>query len=536
MRNKYLFSTVLLLLLISCRKEKTIWSSDWSAPIVNDTLSLVNFVNDSTLTATSDYYELKLHRTLLDLDLSDFIEIPDITLKNDLSLPFLSLNVPPGMTLQDSVLADMDVQDMELKIVSLEKGFVDVVFQNPLGTDVLYSVRIPGISKDGVVFDKTYTTPAGSNSNPGIKQAIIDIAGYTMDLTGENGDTINYLKSYITIQSNPSGLTTLMTNQDTIKATATLRDMKVSYAKGYFGTQLLTSSTQASTDVLSKIIAGSIDFSTTNLKLTISNGVKVPVRARIFQISNENVDGENLALMVNGQSSFQFGQSFDIEEASVSNGNIITSSSTLQFASKSSNIEEYLEHLGIVHKLSYSIQMNPLGNTPGLINEIFPSSKLTVAIDVNMPLQIGADGLTIKDTFDFSLPTQNVEKTHVKSGELVLYCTNAFPISGQITLGLLDATGNLLYTVSGNNEVKSSVYGTSYSSSGLQTSSSTIHFVLSSEIISHLDQFKKIAVTTVFFTPNGTSNSIEKMSIPVDAFLGIKLKGKFEVENQYGKN
>lgn len=534
MQSKYLFSIVLILLFISCRKEKTTWSTNWSAPIVNDTLTLTNFVNDSTLTATSDYYELKLHRTLLDIDLSDFIEIPDITLRNDLSLPFLSLNVPPGMMLSDSVLADMDVQDMELKLVSLEKGFVDVAFQNPLGTDVLYSVRIPGISKDGVVFDKTYTTPAGSNSNPGIKQATIDIAGYTMDLTGENGDTINYLMSYITIQSNPNGSSTLMTNQDTIKAVATLRDMKVSYAKGYFGTQLLTSSTQASTDLLSEIIAGSIDFPTTNLKLTISNGVKVPVRVRIFQISNENVDGESFSLAVNPQSDFQFGQPFDIEAASVSNGNIITSSSSLQFKSKNSNIEEYLEHLGIVHKLSYSIQMNPLGNSPGLINEIFPSSRLTVSIDADMPLKIGLDGFTVKDTFDFKIPSQNQEKTYVKSGELVLYCTNAFPISGQITLGLLDANGNLMYTIEGSNVIKSSVYGTSYSSSGLQTSSSVVRFPLQTDMLTYISQLKKVIVTTVFNTPDSNSGTIEKKSIPTGAFLGIKLKGDFQIENKLG--
>ena len=63
--------------LTSCKKEATVWEGDWNTPLVNDTLSLKNLVNDSTLSVSSGYYALDLTRNLFDVGIIDLINIPD---------------------------------------------------------------------------------------------------------------------------------------------------------------------------------------------------------------------------------------------------------------------------------------------------------------------------------------------------------------------------------------------------------------------------------------------------------------------------
>jgi hypothetical protein len=525
--------TLLLLLIFSCQKKKTIWNSGWSAPIINDTLSLANFVNDSTLISTSSGFDLNLHRTVFDFELTDILEIPDLSFDKKIPSPFVAFNIPPGLSFQDTADVSMVMQDSELKIVTVSEGFVDVQFLNPINATLFYTVKIPEITKDGLPFIKTYSTPPGSNVDPGLAAAAIDIAGYTMNLSGEDGSLFNFLQAIIIVQTDPDGSTTLITDQDTMSVSATFRDIKASYAKGYFGNKILSNTAEVVFDFLSPVLGGSLDLPSANLKVSISNGVKVPFSGKISYLSNENAVGNVVSLSVNSMSDFQFGQGFDILAASGSNGTVSSSDTEIAFNAGNSSLEPYLENLGNSHSLAYSIELNPLGNVPGTINEISLDSRVTVSIDLDMPLQIGLDGLTVRDTFAFTAPVQNHSKARIKAGKLVLLCENAFPISGQVTIDLLAANGSLLHSVSGSNAVSSSLDGYSYSYSGVQVSNSSLTFLLTEDIILELGLVKNIALTTVFDTYSETGGSIEKMPIPASAYLGVKMKGDFELENQF---
>jgi len=86
-------------LIISCRKEPTVWESDWSLPLVSDTLDLRDLVNDSTIGVNgSGYYQLNLERTLFDLDINEVVEIPDTTIEEVFTISFLSFTAAPGFS------------------------------------------------------------------------------------------------------------------------------------------------------------------------------------------------------------------------------------------------------------------------------------------------------------------------------------------------------------------------------------------------------------------------------------------------------
>ena len=114
-----------------------------------------------------------------------------------------------------------------------------------------------------------------------------------------------------------------------------------------------------------------------------------------------------------------------------------------------------------------------------------------------------------------------------------MIATNGFPIAGKIILDLIGVNGDLIGSIIGSEVLQSSLLGNASSVKGIPVSTTTIHFILSKDILSNLELIKKVTVTSVFNTPNFSTNLSDQKQIPEGAFLGIKLKGSFKLENRY---
>ncbi|MGB0914572.1 MAG: hypothetical protein ACPGVI_00800, partial [Crocinitomicaceae bacterium] len=434
---KYYFTLALIVLsIVSCKKNKTVWDTDWSAPLINDTLSLKNLVNDSTISEVGGFYELDLDRTLFDLNLGELIEIPDTTISEEFIFA-ATINLSPGFSFVNSTEEHgLDVDELQLKTIILKEGFIDVKVANPLGTTTIFNVELPGVTKDGITFSNQYSAPPGSNASPGIVEETIDLSGYRMDLTGISGGEFNVLKSQITVSTDPNGPSVPISPAEITKVDATFRGVKVDYARGYFGNKVFSDTSIVDLEALDVVESGALDLPNTSIVFKIENGIKVNAEGNLLTVANEN----NVANVVS-LSNAQIGSSFNIDPATGTWDALVPSEKTIEFNSVNSNIESYLENLGNSHEIGYKIQLNPWGNVTGGWDEIFSSSRLKVKLEANMPLTIGVDDLVLRDTFklDFS---QNEENTNVKSGELLIQASNAFPFSGEIIVFMLDANGN----------------------------------------------------------------------------------------------
>jgi hypothetical protein len=516
---------LLLLLVVSCKKEKTIWESDWSAPIINDTLSLANLTNDSTLVESSGFYQLDLSRTLFDLKVSDFVGIPDTTIQEVFAAP-VGFNLSPGFTFDNSTTEHViNLDDIQLKKIILNEGFIDVRVENPLATEIIFEVQLPGVSKNGVVFSNQYSSPAGTAANPGVSNQTIDLSGYTLDLTGISGGQYNILVSTINLIAGQPG--TFVSEPDPMRVDATFRGVKINYARGYFGNPVISDTTNVFLEVMNSVQAGAIDIPNTSITFEIENGIKVSAEGTLTTVSNTNLSGNAIDL-----TGGQMGTSFNVDPATGTWDNLSPSLKLINFNSTNSNIEAYIENLGASHDFGYSLQLNPWGNVSGGYDEVFSTSKLSVRMNANMPLTIGVDGLVLRDTFDIQL-NQDPEKTHIKSGELILQASNGFPISGSVKLMLCDEVGNVLHTVAGSSELRSSLYGPYSTKHGFEVEDSEIHYVLSEEVLNDINSVYTIIVESTFNSINPTTNLNEQMAIPFGAFLAVKLKTKFTSENKF---
>jgi hypothetical protein len=142
-----------------------------------------------------------------------------------------------------------------------------------------------------------------------------------------------------------------------------------------------------------------------------------------------------------------------------------------------------------------------------------------------MPLSLGADGLTLRDTFNFDL-NQDTTKIHANSGTITLNATNAFPISCEPVLYFMDENNFILHTIIGSSQISSSKLGSVNPQNGLFEKKSSVQFVLPEALVSDLNKIKFVLVEARFDTPNYQTGINEQQSIPFGAYLAVKLNLK----------
>jgi hypothetical protein len=526
--KKIVYITFILSSLIySCKKELTSWSSNWGIPLVNDTLNLKNLVADSFLgTNGSGFYQLEINRNLVDINLSDYIEIPDTIVTQKYAIGINNISVSPGTSfVNNNKDHKFDLKDVQLKKARLSAGLIKITVSNPIQTGTIFSVKLPGVKKNGEVIEKTFQTPAGTILNPSTISTSIDLNGYEIDLRGTGGAGFNLLQSEMKVQTDPQGNTVNITNQDSTKFSVEISGLKFDYAQGYFGSLSVEDSTSLVVDFLNKITGGNIDLNTTNIEFIVSNGIKVSARANLMEIKNIHP--------VNGMVSLthpQLGTPFMLDGALGSWNSFSPFVKKIQFTSSNSNIENFIENLGSTIKLKYKLELNPYGNISGGWDEFYPTSKLSVFLKANMPLSAQFNNFTITDTFDIKIE-QNQEKGHITNGQLKLKAKNAFPIKGNIIISFLDEYNNLIGSTSGNQPVQSSIQGTM--DNGIMVSNSTMLIDVPASIISRINEVTKVVVSLKADTPNSTNTGNQMVFIPDGAFFKIQLNANFTYKNQY---
>ena len=511
--------------LVSCKKEETAWNVDVEAPLLHDTLSLKNWVNDSTLTETNGEIEIDVTRTLLDIGLSELIKIPDTSV-TQLFSPIITLNnIPPGTTFVNAIEEHtVNLDDIQLKSIRVKDGRVKVKVYNPLGTKVLFKVQMPGVTQNGVMFEQNYSVDAGSVANPTVKEEWLELSNYQIDLRGVSGIEFNILQTKLSLTTDPNGVPVSISSAYDFKFEASLTDIKVDYAKGYFGSKVFSDVADFNIDFLSKITEGTLDLPETALQISIENGIKVPVRGQLHYLKNTNQLGNTVSL-----TSPEIGPSFYISPAVGSWSSLQSNSQELSFDPVNSNLESFLENLGAANEASYEVQLNPWGNTSAGNDEAFPNSRIKVKASAQLPLKLDLDGLTLRDTFDINFK-QNDAQTHVESGLIYIDVTNAFPFSCDPVLYLMTEDGQILHTLIGSSQISSCEMAAIDPIDGLKKQPSHIEFLLGKEQLADLAVLKKIIVEARFDSPNSSTGISEPKQVQAKAFLSFKLRMKLNTK------
>jgi hypothetical protein len=527
--NKFYFLFLVVIALASCRKESTRWNSDWSAPVLNDTLTLMNWVNDSTLNVNnSGYYDVNLQRELFRFDLNSIVGIPDTTLQNNFSIPS-SINVPPGYSfVNQTEERDLQLDPVELTKIHLKKGQIAILLRNPYPTKVICSILLPGVKKNGIAISATMVVAAGSLLNPTSGTKIVDLAGSQMDLTGLSGGSNNKLLSKITVTSDPNGPSVTSTSSYVTQVYATIQNVELEYAKGFFGQQTIADTVETDVEILKKWIDGTIDLPSLNLNLKLTNGIKAMGRINLKEMITTKSNGSSTVL-----TSSQMNIPQNVNSASGSWSNLIPSETNFTFQTNNSNIQDFLENAGPKIKLVYEFALNPMGNISGSWNEIFPNSAVKLDLNLTMPLGFALDKFTVTDTFKLDFANYQKQLDQARSGEMIIDLKNAFPIEGGLMLKFIDEYEQTLVALSEFKTIKSCLFGSTSSSSGTQIQETQIVWQFTEEDFKKLSSTKNIIVIGKFNTPDPATMMNSSVWLSEKCFLGCKLRLNLNYESKY---
>ncbi len=275
--------------------------------------------------------------------------------------------------------------------------------------------------------------------------------------------------------------------------------------------------------MLNNFTTGLLDVDALNMNLTIENGLKMNGKFKLNALKNINYSGNSVSL-----SHPNIGVWNNINAATGSNGNITPSNLMWNFTPLNSNLEQYIENHGATNRIDFQLQLNPWGNVSGGWDEIYDEFPLRVKLQGVFPLNIGMSDLIFQDTFDLKLVNDS-EKTHVKSGQLWINATNAFPFEGKIDLIMLDANNQVIDVVSGTSPIESGAMG--IQQNGIYQKKSEVFFPVSATLASNIGNVKHCVVKLKLNSYNASGQNV-KVSIPEKAFFKFKLGANLTLENK----
>lgn len=441
---------LIFLTLSACRKKDASWTTDWVLPLVNDSLLISDYVKDSLLESTSDNsIHLALKTSVFDIDLSEIITIPDTVIEQSFSISVNNMVLNPGVTFVNDIKEhSFDIEGAALKEGRVKEGVAVVYLSNSIKTKGVFKISLPGVEKNGVEFTQTRLIDAATASGPKVERFEFDLSGYSIDMRGKDWNLYNIIQSKMEVMTDPEGEAVSITSQDEVSFGIEMKNFKIDFARGYFGSTTFSDTLDVELSDLRKIISGNINIEEIQLNLFIRNGIDVRAKGLISRFESIN---QNTGTTVQLEHPY-FNQSFPINPAIGEWDNITPSTLDFNFDYTTGNIKDFIENLGDKYNIGFDIELNPMGNTSGGNDALYPNSSLGIDLHASFPLKVGIDNLVLVDTFEIDFKN-DIKLLKVESGLFKLKTTNTFPYGVAIDLSLLNEANEVIAEIPSQGQV-----------------------------------------------------------------------------------
>ena len=511
-----------ILILFSCKKrEDTIrWNIDGVAPVVYGELSIYDILPDSVLGSEMDSsVSMNLDLNLFRLDLDSLVAIPDTSLLDTFALPFpFPVTASPGQVFVNQPEDNtMNMGSVELTYVEIKSGTIDYELKSSIQGKIIYEYQIPAaIDAFGNSFSQIVYVSEAASGMTASASGSFDLSGYSINLSGSSGNSFNIIRTNVNIRVDPTNATDVsVSNQDTVYIINELSNIKIDYAKGYFGNQsFIIGSEKTGLSAFSKLISGNLNIDQIDIDLELINGIgaDASISFNSFTASNNN---NELAL-----NHSIIGSNININRANEIGPTIYPYYYTTALNNSNSNIDLMLELLPDSIGYGLALELNPLGNVSAHNDFISTNAPMELNMDIQLPLSVIANNLTLADTLNIDIS----DTTGINSVMLNINLENGFPLEAQIDLLLLDENDIIIGHVLSPTLVPSA----SVDGSGIVSafSTSTHQLMLNQTDFNALIQNKKIVLKIIFNTPISSNH--------IDIYDYYKLKFNVVANFEYG--
>ena len=457
MRRLLFFSIFLLVLFGSCNKDrpKPSWDVDMLLPLLNDTITITDFISDTLLAGNPDSsLTFVFNQKLYEVDGDSVVTIPDTVFYWEFSF-FVPITVDPGQVILDEHFDQMLDFDfgIELENAIMHSGEIRFEMENQSDGDMLSDFMInSAISPEGDTF-ALYNQLIPKNE---LYSSVSDFSGYKLDFTGENGGVYNTFNFNLRFWVDPNEPAPIQfTQADTFRFYVHFTNVVLDYAKGNFGkTDFQFGPETTEFDMFEDMEVAGFSIGDADVNLRIDNYYGVDGLLNLKEVSATNTNtGESVSLQGDMMDS-----SLYVERAyQLTPGIEGIEPSKNYFDFSSTNILDLLEIMPNEFTYFVGIQTNPEGDTLDHSHFFYLSTPMQVFMEAEVTGGIGIEDLVIRKESEWNGENANFDM--IGDGLLKLKFTNGFPFSFDINMFLDDENGDVIDTLLYNATVETAVPG-----------------------------------------------------------------------------
>jgi len=273
-------------------------------------------------------------------------------------------------------------------------------------------------------------------------------------------------------------------------------DPGVEYADGYFGQHNYELNETVDLDASVNLPEGTLDLNGAVMNVNIRNAVGMDAQLHFTGLRGYNAVGNTIEL----EHAPLFAP-LNIARATRNGSDVIAEEHAYVLNSDNSNLDNFLEFLPRDLNITATVGLNPMGDITAGNDFVFLDDALSATVALDIPLRIGMDNLTFRDTLD--LTNDAIEALF--NGDLSLWLKNEFPIGARCTLRLLQ-DGELITVVEGASIDAAS---TTTSVGATQAAESWIAIPLNPELIGRVNNTHQLVIDVGLNTPGpGTAVGI----------------------------
>jgi hypothetical protein len=351
----------------------------------------------------------------------------------------VSINLPAGFNLYSiNELLRFNFKDSRIVEVIVKEGSTVLEVNNSVRDKLFFDYSIPKATRDGnfIQFLNEQIQPGTPMAQSTFRREL-DLAGYRLDLTGDNGLEANRLRVSLNARLNPSGTgVSINANEELINYRNSFKGIIPFYARGFLGTNTFESIGQSLELTELKKLEGTIKLQDISMNLSVENSIGADFQVLISSlkgIKSGNNQSVNLAHQLIGTPQ-QIGRAQHIV-----NGNLpyIPVIKNYTLTTSNSNLKEFVELLPDKIDYSVSARLNPLGNVSSGNDFIYHTSNVKIKLELNLPLTFSANAISFTDTLETS-GIDSDQSDAFRSGELRIIADNGFPFDLRVRGYLLD--------------------------------------------------------------------------------------------------
>ncbi len=342
---------------------------------------------------------------------------------SDMSISSLTARIPDQPTFMNEAIIPLDDSSAIYNAV-FKSGRIEFTITNNFNVAADVILSVPELLKaDGMPYMLETNLPA--NSVRVIRED--NISGWSVALA--NADSSLHCNSYITAR-NSAGQMVTISKGDGIDFQFASRNIILSSASGY----LKPVSVKIKNSVFSiqtKNIDDKLDYS--GLKLS-------PASVMTIEVGNYT----QAECLFNGEMKISNGNSSQDKTVQVTNVLLLpdrTNSIDLREFGMISALESFSEKLPNRFEFSGEAQLNPQSKNI----TIEDNDVITEYVQIDLPFELSIDRAVITDTIDVNIDSEEPDK--VLEAYLDLNIENGIPAELKLTADVIDAQGNLLFTL-----------------------------------------------------------------------------------------